>query len=163
MKKLLLIITSLLLCFSLSSCSLLLFSAFNTYVPDGEYVEFSGVYPDEDEIYIDYEKSYFSEVTASDDGTVSYRCSLDICNSTDEDVTVSLLGDFEEEYDMGCITSLFLAGEDENKSTTFTLPANSEDSYTVIFKGTLAGNKDGALKHDRSLPGIEIHLADDEN
>ena len=161
MKKLLLIITSLLLCFSLSSCSLLMFSVFNSYEQIEDEVQFSGSYPDETKVYIDYTESFFSDVFVTEQKTVSYVCELYICNDTEGDVTVNFLADFEEEYDMGYITSIYLAGEDENGNTSITLPAKNEEFYTITFKGELKGEYSGTpLKNDRNLPAIEMHLAE---
>ena len=62
---------------------------------------------------------------------------------------------------MGIIDGIYLSGETEAGTEVFLVPAESEEVYTVYFRGKLCEGYEGKeLKYDRSLPEIELNVKD---
>lgn len=141
---------------SLSSCSFLVFNAYEQFeTRTGGPSE----KPIGEALYVDDENSSFSDAQRAEDEVI-YICEVAVCNRTEDEQAINLIGDFETEYDAGIITEIYLAGMTEAGGDVFFVPAESTEYYTVCFVGKISDSYDSeVLKMDRSLPVIYIEMA----
>ena len=106
-------------------------------------------------LYVVNDQSLLSHIE-NDERFVYYYCCVSITNNYDDNYSVQLIGDFQEEYDAGIILSATSIAT-ENGNQTIELPANSTKTVDIVFKCELNSNyKESELKLNRSLPSIKI-------
>lgn len=111
-------------------------------------------------IYIMDETSYFNEAYIKD-GKVYYLCHLSICNTLNYDVSVNVIGDFSNEYELGVILEKTLVAQ-KYDSKDLKLNQNSVTEMDVVFVGTHSRKENEVLKANRLLPDIVIHIVNQD-
>ena len=110
-------------------------------------------------IYIDEEKSYFSDFSVVDD-EVQIVYHITICNEYDTEKTVWIKGDFADEVENGLLAEGVLYAVDSEKSRcAYPFQPHEEKNVYVTFIGTFAGNEH---MKDRLLPPISIEEVSQE-
>ena len=104
-----------------------------------------------EDIVLDEECSCFDNFFVLE-GKVYFHCTLVLQNNTDQDITVKIRGDFQEDFSSGLLTEaklMALSGEYED---SFVLTPG-ENELKVVFIGEHGGY---SIKQNRLLPEIEI-------
>lgn len=102
-------------------------------------------------IYIDKRNSFYSNFSV--DGNYVYIvCELEICNNTNHEKVVKLLGDFTEDKKHCLVKNSKVEGYEGEGSYNISVRPGKQ-RIRVVFKDEFGGNNQ---KHSRNLPDIEI-------
>ena len=108
-----------------------------------------------DSIYIDKNKSYFSDFEVKND-KVYIKNYITFKNNFDTEKSVTLSTKLPDDVAIGLLRNEEVkALNDDGSETVFVLPPNGSKSFDVIFIGEYAGTN---LKHDKSLSEIIIKI-----
>ena len=108
-----------------------------------------------DKIYVDKEKSYFSDFEVEND-QVFIKCHITLTNTFETEKMVNLSAKLPEDVTIGLLKNeeVHVLNED-GLENVFILPANASKTFDVVFVGEYAGTNQ---KNDRNLPEINIKI-----
>ena len=110
-----------------------------------------------DKIYVDKEKSYYSDFKVEDE-KVFIECCITLVNTFDVEKTINLSANLPDDVTIGLLKNEEItASYADGSKMEFVLPPDSSESFDVVFVGEYSGKNQ---KSDRGLPEINIRIVE---